>query len=274
MAKTKSTDLLKEMEIQNLDPKEWVLLEEAANRSVYSKRQIKKLAEKGIERIGTIKINNTILYNIKHISQYAANHQKKPILSPVWDEIEPIEGEIFYPLYGYDNKYFVTNKLRVIDCSNGQVLTTHPKFDKNGKDTGYRQVTLRKNGKDKNEILHRLVGLTQCPNALGNNIFHHIKICFPSDDRASNLLPVANKDIHDKLHKLLREGNKEEYKKMVAEIKRENRQKVYKIPDLDFESDEHFNYWMLINEAGYKEYIKCGDVSLDCILQQIAEVKE
>ena len=45
MKETKSTDLLKEMKRQNLDPKEWVLLEEAADRSVYSKKQILKWME-------------------------------------------------------------------------------------------------------------------------------------------------------------------------------------------------------------------------------------
>lgn len=37
----------------NLDENEWVTIEVARKNSIYSKRQIQKLAEKGIERIGT-----------------------------------------------------------------------------------------------------------------------------------------------------------------------------------------------------------------------------
>ncbi len=276
MTQSKNTYLLEEMKKQNLNPNEWVILQEATDKTIYSKRQILKLAEKGNERIGTKKINNTVLYNIKDILQYAANHQEKPILNPVWDELTFLPGEHFYPLIGYDHRYFISNEQRVIDETTGQILTPQPQISREGNQTGYLQVTLTKNGKSKNEKIHRLVGKTQCPNVFNYDIFHHINNAKHSglyDNRASNILPVINKDIHDELHKLMN-NNQKAYKEMVAKIKKENRQKVYKIPDLDFKNDEHFNYWMLINAAGYKEYKKSGNVPLGCILMQIAEAKE
>lgn len=273
---TKDSKLLEEMKNENLNPNEWVLAREGANKvKYYSSRQIERLGTKGVERVGTVTIGNTKLYNMKDILQYAANNQKKPMLSPVWNELTFLPGEHFYPLVGYDLRYFVSNKQRVIDATNGRVLTTHPHRNK-GILSGYLTVTLMKDGKTKTEKVHRLIGKTQCPNAFNHNIFHHINNTKHNglyDNRASNILPIANEDVHNELHRLMKE-DKKAYKKMVAEIKKENKQKVYKIPDLDFESDANYNYWMLINETGYKEYKESGDVPLDCILIQIAEAKE
>ena len=123
---TKSTKLLEEMKKENLNPNEWVILQEAVNKTVYSSRQIIKLAEKGNERIGTIKIGNTVLYNMKDILQYEANHQEKPILSPVWDELSFLPNEHFYPIVGYDYKYFMSNECRVMNATTGQILTPTP----------------------------------------------------------------------------------------------------------------------------------------------------
>ena len=214
---------------------------------------------------------------MKHILQYAVNHQRKPILSPVWDELTFLPGEHLFPLVGYDLKYFISNKERVFDLTNGQILTPQLHRDKDGRLTGYLFVTLTKDGKPKAEKIHRLMGKTQCPNIFNYDIFHHINNTKRNglyNNSASNILPVINEDIHiNKLHKLMNK-DKKAYKEVIAKMKKENKQKVYRIPDLDFESDEHFNYWMLINESGYKEYKKCGNVPFDCILQQIAEVKE
>lgn len=275
MKETKKDNLIEEMKKQNLNLREWATLEEAADKCRYSKPQINKLAEKGNERIGTIKISNTVLYNLKDILQYEANHQKRPILSPVWDELTFLPGEHFYPLIGYDLKYFISNKNRVIDATNGRVLTPHPHKNVEGKLTGYSCVTLMKDGKNKTEKIHRLVGKTQCPNVFNYNIFHHISKAKHNglyDDRASNILPVINMDVHDELHKLM-DKDKKAYKEMIAKMKKSNKQKIFKIPDLDFASDEHFNYYMMVNKVGYKEYQKSGTVPLNCILQQRAEVK-
>lgn len=273
---TKDNKLLEEMKKANLNPDEWVLAREASNIvKCYSSNQIEKLGEKGVERVGTEKIGDTKLYNLKDILQYAANNHKKPILSPVWNELTFLPGEYFYPLVGYDLRYFVSNKQRVIDATNCRLLTPQPHKNK-GILSGYQTVTLMKDGKPKNEKIHRLVGKTQCPNAFNHNIFHHINNTKHNglyDNRVSNILPIANEDVHNELHRLMKEDMKA-YKEMVTKLKKENKQKVYKIPDLDFESDVNYNYWMLVNAAGYKEYKESGDVPLDCILMQIAEAKE
>ncbi len=265
---------------ETLKSNEWVTLQEASERSVYSKRQILKLAEKGNERIGTKREGNNVLYNLKDIIQYSASHQGKPILNTVWDELTFIlPGECFYPLQGYDCKYFISNKNRVYNATTGQLLTPKPQIhkDKNTgkiKKTGYFIVGLRKNGRCKCVILHRLIGQTQCPNALNKDIYHHISLKKNKDglfnDNANNLLPVW-KHQHDELHKLLNQNKIEEYKKMVAEIKKENKQKVYKIPHLDFDDNDNFRFFMYVNSRGYKEYKKSGDVPLDCIILERAE---
>lgn len=274
---TKDSKLLEEMKKANLNPNEWVLAREGASKvKCYSGRQIEKLGEKGVERVGTETIGNTKLYNLKDILQYAANNHRKPILSPVWNELTFLPGEHFYPLIGYDLRYFISNEQRVIDATNCRLLTPQTHVDNKGRLTGYLSVTLMKDGKPKNEKIHRLMGKTQCPNAFNHDLFHHINNTKHNglyDNKASNILPIANENVHDELHRLMNK-DKKAYKEMVAKLKKENKQIVYKIPDLDFASDEHYNYWMLISVAGYKEYQKNGDVPLDCILMQIAEAKE
>lgn len=257
-----------------LKSNEWVTLQEVSERSIYSKRQILKLAEKGNERIGTKREGNNVLYNLRDIIQYAASHQGKPILNTVWDELTSIlPGECFYPLQGYDCKYFISNKNRIYNASTGQLLTPAPKVHK-GIVSGYSAVGLMQNGRCKNVILHRLVGETQCPNVLHKNIYHHISLAKNKDgllnDNANNLLPVW-KHQHDELHRLLNENKIDEYKKMVSDIKKENKQKLYIIQHLDFEDNDKFRFFMYVNARGYKEYKKNGDVPLDCIIMERAE---
>ena len=255
--------------------KEWITLKEASECSIYSKNQIKKLAEKGRQRIRTkpAEDGKHCLYNKIDILQYAAAHPRDIILDTVWDEICSSEGECFYPLYGYDCKYFVSNELKVINCSTGRVLTPVPHIDAKGKETGYMNVGLMKDGKLCTEKLHRLVGITQCPNALGKNIFHHINPSHPYDDRATNLLAVWPWQ-HKELHKLLRDGELDKYKEMVEAIKKENSQKIYKIPHLDYESNGIFNYYMSLTSDGYKAYIAGKEVPPYCIVGEYAEVKK
>lgn len=178
MTKTNKDEILAELESQG-----YVLTAIAAEKTNYTPRQILKLIETG--RIRSKKLNKTMAaVNLKDLIQYIAAHPPK-VLNTIWDEIDFCDGEAFYPLFGYDCKYFVSNKCRVINASNGQVLT--PSTDKR---TGYNKVFLMKNGKIKAEYLHRLVGITQCQNVLGKDIFHHIKIHKPIIDSAGNLLPV------------------------------------------------------------------------------------
>ncbi|MBE7055838.1 MAG: hypothetical protein E7388_00145 [Ruminococcaceae bacterium] len=255
--------------MKNTNLNEYATLSEASKRSRYSKKQIQKLAELGNERIRSKKLSNGHkLYNLIDILQYSSAHPNETILNPVWDAINQLEGEYFYPLFGYDYKYFLSNKGRIINATNGQVLTAQPR----GKDS-YKQVCLIKYGKSKLEYLHRLIALTQCPNSLFKDIVHHIKIHNPSIDKASNLIWVW-KWQHDELHRLLKENKMEDYNKMVKKIKNENRQKIYKIPHLDFESDEHFNYFMFVTENGFRAYKESRNVPVNSIIKESAEAKE
>lgn len=272
MKETKKDNLIEEMKKQNLNLREWLTLTEAAKCSIYSKRQIYKLAEKSNQRIRTKKENKHVLFNKLDILQYAASHPRDIILNTVWDEIDYKEGEYFYPLFGYDCKYFISNKQRVINTSTGQVLTPKLQTDIKGNKTGYKQITLQKNGKSKVELLHRLIGKTQCKNSLGKDIFHHIKIAFPSNDKASNLLPVW-KFQHDKLHKFLVEGKEKEYKEMIKLIKKENSQKVYKIPHPDYEPNDKFKYYMFVTADGNKAYKIGKEIPFNSIVMESAELQ-
>ena len=254
--------------------KEWLTIEEATKCSIYSKKQIQKLAEKGIQRIRTKETEGRrILYNKIDILQYASSHPRETILNTVWDEIDYIHGEYFYPLFGYDCKYFISNKQRVVDFSNGRILTPQWHKDKNKKETGYKKVSLMKNGASKAEFIHRLVGKTQCPNVLKKDIFHHIKIKYPSDDNPSNLLPVWHYQ-HTELHRLLNKGKTQEYNELVKQIKEENRQKVYIIPHPDFKEDENVCYYMYLSKDAYKSFIKSGNIPYSGILKETAELKQ
>ena len=273
----------KRMRNDSKNEKEWITLKEAAKCSIYSKRQVQKLAEKGNQRIRTKKTDDGkhILFNKIDILQYAASHPRDTILNTVWDEIEPIEGETFKMICGYDYKYFLSNKNRVIDCTNGQVLTPQPHKDTYGKETGYSYVTLRQNGKNKNETIHRLIGKLQCPNALRKNIFHHID-GDKSNNKASNILPVWQWQ-HDELHKILLRGtklselteeNRSKYNEMVKLIKAENKQKLYKIPHLDFKPTDKYNYYMYVTKEGFNHYKTHNNVPLTYIIMECAELKK
>lgn len=253
--------------------KEWITISEAAKLTAYSKRQIVKLSEVGIQRIRSKRIGNRTLYNKLDIIQYAAAHTRDTILNTVWDEIDYMDGEYFYPLFGYDCKYFISNKCRVINCSNGQVLTPAHQRDSKGKETGYKQVWLMKDGQAKMEFLHRLVGKTQCKNVLGKYDFHHIKKQIPSNDNASNLLPVW-KYQHNELHQLLKKGKEKEYKEMVKSIKKENSQKIYKIPHPDYKSDDKYKYYLFVTAEGNIAYKSSKEIPFNCIVRESAELTE
>lgn len=263
--------------------KEWVLLDEAAKCSIYSKRQIGKLAEKGIQRIKSKKAEDGkhLLYNKLDIIKYAAAHPKDTILNTVWDEIDYIPGEKFEMIPGYDCKYFLSDKNRIINCSNGQVLSPQPHKDMHGKETGYSYVTLRQNGKNKDEKMHRLIGKLRCPNILRKDIYHHID-GDKSNNKASNILPVWFEQ-HNELHEIMPRGtklkdltqqDKKKYLEMVRLIKAENKQKLHKIPHLDYNPDENYDYFMLVTTEGYKYYKVHNDVPLNCIVMESAESKE
>ncbi len=243
-----------------------------ATNHTYSPRQINKLCEVG--RIKFIVESQKKLVCLNDVMQYAAAHPKERF-DVVWDAIKPLKGEQFYILNGYDTKIMVSNKCRVVDMTHGSINNPTPHIDLNGNLTGYYRVTLMQNGKEKALFLHRLVGITQCDNALGKTELHHLKPINKknmkiSDHRASNLLYVYHEQ-HIKLHDLLSDGKTEEYNKMVQEIKKENKQKVYKIPHPDYELKTNFRYWLYLNTAGYTEYKKSGNIPNGTIVKEYAE---
>lgn len=237
----------------------------ASEITLYSPRQILKLCETGRIRFRKIQ-KNKIEVKTSDIVRYANAHPVN-VYDVVWNEIKPIEGEVFYPLFGYDGKYFVTNKGRVINISLGRVLTPYTRTT-----DGYKTVVLTKNGQSVGEYLHRLIAITQCPNALFKNNVHHIKKSNPSIDKASNLLWVT-KPQHDKLHKLLNDNKTNEYKELVKEIKKENRQKIYKIPHLDYPYGEHINFYMYLTADGYKLYKSGKYIPSKYIIRETYELK-
>lgn len=241
---------------------EYVTVAEASQKTGYNQKQINKLKE--TRRIGFDHTSDgKLLVNLKHIMQYKAAH---PIKDTVWDGIDYQAGEKFYMLMGYDGKYFVSDKGRVINASSGQVLTPQTR-----KKDCYKQVTLMQNGEEKAEYLHRLIALTQCPNVLKKDIVHHIKLSDSAIDKASNLLWVWQHQ-HKELHRLLRENKIEEYNKMIKEIKKENKQKVFEIPHPDYKSDEHFNYFLYVNKQGYTAYKMGQDVPSECIIFEFVQL--
>lgn len=266
--------MTKEEELKIIDEMKkegYVLLSAAAEKTRYNKRQIRKLCEVGRIRYKKLYVAETWVH-LKDVIQYAAAHPPKE-LNPTWDEIDLIEGEVFYPLFGYDCKYATTNKNRVVNLTNGQVLKGCVR-----ESDGYTIVCLMQNGKRKDEYLHRLIGITQCPNVLGKNVYHHIKNKKPLDNSARNILPVwdgkneGKTNQHDELHDLLRKKDTRAYKRMIKEIKKENREKIHRIKHPYYSDDKNFKYYMYISATGYKEYKKTGNIKNNEIIRETAEL--
>lgn len=250
---------------------EWITINGAVEITNYTERQIRKLKETG--KVHTIKNPNARgnLYNKKDLIQYEAAHPKKRP-DNVWGEINSSKDECFYPLFGYDNVYFISNKAKVINTTNGRVLTPQPHIDIKGKETGYLTITLMQVGKAKTIFLHKLVAMTQVDNALKKTEIHHID-CNPSNNKASNLLPVY-KYQHDELHRLLNAEKEKEYKELVKKIKKENSQEIYKIPHPDYKEDDNFYYYMYLSKDAYKAFNKNGDIPSEGIIKESAELKK
>lgn len=239
---------------------------------IYSPRQINKLCE--VARIKFIPEEKSPsgkkLVYLNDVIQYAASHPKERY-DVVWDAIKPLKSEYFYILKGYDTKIMISNKCRVIDATHGSIINPVPQKDLNGNLTGYYVVGgLMQNGKAKTVTLHTLMGETQCDNELDKKIVHHIKPVNKTnphinENLASKLLYVW-KYQHEELHRLLNEGKTKEYDSMVKAIKKENRQKAYKIPNPAYVSDDKLKYWLYINPNGYREYKKSGNIPGDSII--------
>ena len=67
--------------------------------------------------------------------------------------------------------------------------------------------------------------------------------------------------------------NEKNNKYITVQVRKENSQKLYQIPHLDFEDDDMFNYFMYVTAKGYKAYKAGQEVPLDTIIRESAEVK-
>ena len=203
--------------------------------------------------------------NEKSLDLFLKNNSS--IRQGAYGKIKPHHKKSYFLIHGYDYMYATTDDGKVVDFSTGEELSQRP-----NKEKGYIQVWLMKNGKRVPKSVHSLVVKTQGDNVLEKNEIHHIDKV-KNNNKLSNLLPVWH-DEHQQLHKLLEDGKTEEYKQMIKNIRKNNRQKLYRIPHLDFESNEHFNFWMWITAEGYKLYKADKDVPFWCIAKESAERKE
>ncbi|MCD8116455.1 MAG: HNH endonuclease [Oscillospiraceae bacterium] len=149
----------------------------------------------------------------------------------------------------YDYIYATTSDGGVVNFTLGTELTPVVRNEKEG----HLTVGLMKDGEQKLEYVHQLVMRSQGHN---NNLnkphVHHIN-CKPADNRISNLLAVWPSE-HHKLHRLLKDGKKDEYNELVKEIKTQNKEKLFHIPDPQLGE----RYCMYVNRAGLKAYL-AGD---------------
>lgn len=227
---------------------------------------LNKWAENGyIEAIPALNNQRQKLFNICEVIKYSTSHPIKN-RDVVWDRIEPQEDEEFKLLTGYDDRYAVSSKGRIVNFTSGEVLEPKPRTD------GYICVYLQKNGVSKPQYTSNLVAKMFCPNRrlqmLPNAKWetHHIEIGFEhrQDTNPDKLLPVINEE-HTELHKLWNNGKRKEYWKMVKKIQKANKEELFKIPHPDYSSDEHTNYFMWLTKKGYTDYQIGKEIPLDCI---------
>ena len=76
------------------------------------------------------------------------------------DRIEDIDGEVWKPIKGYNNKYYIScfGRVKSYKYKTAQLLT--PSLNSKG----YPRVALYKNGERKYYLIHRLVALAFVPN--------------------------------------------------------------------------------------------------------------
>ena len=100
------------------------------------------------------------------------------------DNIENLEGEVWKPINGYDEKYYISNYGRVksYKYKEAQLLKTSLNS------SGYPRVALCKNGKRKNYLVHRLVAIAFINNddPLNKTTVDHINM-IKTDARYNNL---------------------------------------------------------------------------------------
>lgn len=235
---------------------------ECSKKTGISIRKIRELCNSG--KIDSYKDDTRHLWiNAESLDLFIKNNQ---IRQGVYGEIKPQHKRAYYPIFGYDFMYATTSDGKVVDFSTGDELSQHP-----NREFGYVQVWLVKNGKRIPKSVHGLIIATQGDNNLNKNEIHHIDKD-KTNNKVTNLLPVW-RDEHQQLHKLLDSGDMDAYKAMIKKIKKENRQKLYKIPHLDFASNKNYDFWMWVTAEGYKLYKSGKYVPYWCIKREYAEAK-
>lgn len=277
--------------IQKTDINEYVLIPEAARLTGYTYHQIYGLCQR--KRIRSKKDKRKPLVNIGDLIKFISSHP--PIQKDiVWDSIIPLKGEVFFPLTGYDFRYFVTNKGRLFNVTIGTELINTPR-----EKDGYIQLLIKKDGKEVDEYLHRLVAAAFCPiremekyssiaEFLEKSDFevHHIYIgekgklkntpeCLlwtnPNRKYYENGKEFTE---HQILHKLWNENRKKEYWKMIKQIRKNNERELYKIPHPDYTDNSNFKFYMFIDKKGKRAYDKGKEIPLDSIFGESAEAKQ
>jgi len=203
-----------------------------------------------------------ILIKKSSLLEYMANHKSN--VNP-YGSIQIKQKTPYYFITGYDSVYATTTDGDVINLSTGNKL----KPCKNG--TDYYCVTLTKNGEERTIYVHQLVAETQVPNSRYYKEIHHIDKN-TTNNKAKNLVYVESHAIHSYLHKIM-ETDKKAYRKMIKEIQKRNKEKVYKVNDPELSNDQWTAY-LELTKAGYNTYKSNGIVDPKEIVRQFLEFKK
>lgn len=206
-------------------------------------------------------------FNLKSLLEYlrTPEGQKTKRLHD-FSEIDSEVGKPYYILTGYGHL------ISVDDDGNIYNLSTHKRLKPSINEEGYSRVAvLQKNGKCKNVLVHQLVAQT-LPNSLHKSDAHHIN-GNKSDNRRENVLPVWRGE-HGQLHQIMNAEQNDEYSAMVAKIREDNAQPVYKIPCEYASDDGVHDFYFEITQEGYDMYQKTGDFPASTIIRQFFEYKK
>lgn len=118
------------------------------------------------------------------------------------DEVERLDGEVFKPIEGTGNNYFISNRGRVLSYVSNYAMILKPTITKNG----YERLQIVIDGQRYNKFVHCLVAAAWLgqPQSLEYEIHH--KDFNQRNNDYTNLLYVSKQE-HRKIHS---ERNKEQ----------------------------------------------------------------
>ena len=70
--------------------------------------------------------DGNVYVNLIDVKKYVASHPEKR-KDIVWDNVAPMVKEAFYPLTGFDYKYFSTSEGRLFNMTTGEELINEPR---------------------------------------------------------------------------------------------------------------------------------------------------